>query len=98
MFKKLYKKYLLISTPDFYEKNPRRFSKRKIVDELTYGAFLESICGYPTYRKVEDAVRTGKEIPEMAKPGRAIMRLSKEKREQIKKLNSQDFNDRQLFR
>ena len=90
------KKYFIIEDPDFYIKNPRRISLNRVAKELVDSAFGETIVGYSNDKRIRDAIREGKEIPEHCKPGRAIMRYSKEKRELIKKLKEKHFNSRWL--
>jgi len=66
--------------------------KRYVVDKIVWGAGFDNFLHLrPSRDAVRKALQDGTEIPEHAKPGRAIMRLSEEEREELKKATSEDF-------
>lgn len=96
MTRKFYnKKYSSISNPDFHKNNEKKTDLKRVADDLVDGAiFGSSLTSWPNERRIENAIKKGEEIPEFCKPGRVIMKQSKETREKIKKLKSHHFNDR----
>lgn len=73
-------------------------TKKDVVDKILGDAyFQEFLAACPMSRKVQKAIAKGEDLPEQARPGKVIERLSPEEREVLKTVTAEDFNHQMLF-
>ena len=69
-------------------------TKQELAQKLVQHAIARGrLIANTDKRRLEVALREGKPIPEICKPGRVIMGLSEDKRKLLKDLKSSDFKD-----
>jgi hypothetical protein len=67
-----------------------------IFEKLVNKALTRNIVGYPDYKKVEDALNAGKEIPDSCLPGRLLDTLTDEERKALENLKPEDINNHRI--
>lgn len=66
----------------------KKLIPRDVLDKLMWDALVTRMIGSPHYRLVEEAQRTGGDLPARCKPGALLEKLTEAEREALKGLTS----------